>query len=147
MDTKKILNIVTLVMFVITLVLLGLFVFGGQVPNQSYPTPVYTEAFLNWAYILCGVAVLAALAFPIARLVTRPKEAMKSFIGLACVVVVVLIAYALADDTPLQLTGYTGPDNVPSRLLFTDTIIYTMYILFGVAVLAIIGTEIYRRVK
>lgn len=147
MSTKKILNIVTIVMFVITLVSLGLFVFGGQVPNQLYPTPVYTEAFLNWAYVLCGVAVLAALVFPVARLISRPKEAMKSFIGLGCVVVVVLIAYAMADDTPLQLTGYTGPDNVPSRLLFTDTIIYTMYILFGAAVLAIIGTEIYRRVK
>lgn len=147
MDSKKILNIVTIVMFLITVVLLGLFIFGGKVPNQLYDTPVYTGTLLNWAYILCGIAVLAAMIFPIARLFTRPKQAMKSFIGLAGVAVLVLIAYAMADDTPLKLIGYNGPDNVPSRLLMTDTIIYTMYFLFAGAVLAIIGTEIYKRVK
>ncbi len=147
MNKKKILNIVTLVMFLITLVLLGLFIFGGKVPNQVYPTPVYTGALLNWAYILCGIAILAAVVFPIIRLFTRPKQAMKSFIGLAGLVVIVLIAYALADDTPLKLVGYNGPDNVPSRLLMSDTIIFTMYFLFAGAILAILGTEIYKRVK
>ena len=122
MNNKKILNIVTLVMFLITLVLLGLFIFGGKVPNQAYDTPVYTGALLNWAYILCGIAILAAVVFPIARLFTRPKQAMKSFIGLVGLVVIVLIAYAMADDTPLKLIGYNGPDNVPSRLLMSDTI-------------------------
>ena len=147
MNNKKILNIVTLVMFLITLVLLGLFIFGGKVPNQAYDTPVYTGALLNWAYILCGIAILAAVVFPIARLFTRPKQAMKSFIGLVGLVVIVLIAYAMADDTPLKLIGYNGPDNVPSRLLMSDTIIYTMYFLFAGAVLTILGTEIYKRVK
>lgn len=147
MNSKKILNIVTIVMFVITVVLLGLFMFGGNVPNQLYTTPVYTSSLLNWAYILCGIAILAALVFPIARLFTRPKQAMKSFIGLAVVVVLVLIAYAIADGTPMKIIGYNGPDNVPSMLILSDTIIYTMYFLFAGAVLAILGTEIYRRMK
>ena len=147
MDSKKILNLVTIVMFVITVVLLGLFMFGGEVPNQPYTTPVYTAALLNWAYILCGIAIIAAIIFPVIRLFTRPKQAMKSFIGLAGVVVVILIGYALADGTPLKLVGYTGPDNVPSMLIFSDTILYTMYFLFAAAILAILGTEIYRRMK
>ena len=91
MDSKKILNLVTIVMFVITVVLLGLFMFGGEVPNQPYTTPVYTSTLLNWAYILCGIAIIAAIIFPVIRLFTRPKQAMKSFIGLAGVVVVILI--------------------------------------------------------
>ena len=64
MDSKKILNLVTIVMFVITVVLLGLFMFGGEVPNQPYTTPVYTSTLLNWAYILCGIAIIAAIIFP-----------------------------------------------------------------------------------
>ena len=142
MDSKKILNLVTIVMFVITVVLLGLFMFGGEVPNQPYTTPVYTSTLLNWAYILCGIAIIAAIIFPVIRLFTRPKQAMKSFIGLAGVVVVILIGYA-----PMKLVGYTGPDNVPSMLIFSDTILYTMYFLFAAAILAILGTEIYRRMK
>ena len=147
MNSKKILNILTIVMFDITAVLLGLFMFGGKVPNQLYTTPVYTSTLLNWAYILFGIAIIAAIIFPIIRLFSRPKQAMKSFIGLAVVVVVVLIAYAMADGTPMKIIGYNGPDNVPSMLILSDTIIYTMYILFAGTILAIIGTEIYRRVK
>ena len=147
MNSKRILNLVTIVMFAITIVLLGLFMFGGEVPNQPYTTPVYTAALLNWAYILCGIAIIAALIFPIIRLFTRPKQAMKSFIGLAGVAIIVLIGYALADGTPMKLIGYTGPDNVPSRLIFSDTILYTMYFLFAAAILAILGTEIYRKMK
>lgn len=147
MDSKKILNIVTLVMFAITAVLLGMFMFGGDIPNQVYTTPVYTTSFLNWAYILFGIAIIAAVIFPIARLFSRPKQAMKSFIGLLVILVIVLIAYSLADGTPMKIIGYTGTDNVPSMLLFSDTILYTMYFLFAGAILAIIGTEIYRRVK
>ena len=73
MDSKKILNLVTIVMFVITVVLLGLFMFGGEVPNQPYTTPVYTSTLLNWAYILCGIAIIAAIIFPVIQSVYPPE--------------------------------------------------------------------------
>ena len=50
--TEKILKIVTIVMFAITVVILGFFIFGGEVPDQVYTTPVYAASLLNWAYIL-----------------------------------------------------------------------------------------------
>ena len=145
--TEKILNIATIVMFVITAVLLCMFMFGGEVPNQPYSTPVYTASLLNWAYILFGIAAIAALIFPVARLFTRPKQAMKSFIGFLGIVVIVLLAYAMADGTPMDIVGYSGPDNVPSRLIFSDTILYTMYFLCIGVVIAIAVTEIIRRVR
>ncbi|CCZ07804.1 MULTISPECIES: hypothetical protein [Culturomica] len=145
--TEKILKIVTIVMFAVTAVILGMFIWGGDVPDQQYTTPVYTASLLNWAYVLFVIAVIAAVIFPIVRLFTRPKQAMKSFIGLAALAVVVLIAYAMADGTPMNIIGYSGTDNVPSRLIFSDTIIYTMYILFGAAIIAIFATELLRKVR
>lgn len=145
--TEKILKIVTIVMFAVTAVILGMFIWGGDVPDQQYATPVYTASLLNWAYVLFIIAVIAAVIFPIVRLFTRPKQAMKSFIGLAALAVVVLIAYAMADGTPMNIIGYSGTDNVPSRLIFSDTIIYTMYILFGAAIIAIFATELLRKVR
>ena len=109
-------------MFVITVVLLGLFYFGGELPNSQYVTPVYTEQLLWWSYLLFGVAIVAALVFPIARLFTRPKEAMKSFIALAGIIVLVLIAYSMSDGTIMNIPGYSGSDNVPGTLKFTDKI-------------------------
>ena len=144
---NKILNIVTIVMFVITVVLLGLFYFGGELPNSQYVTPVYTEQLLWWSYLLFGVAIVAALVFPIARLFTRPKEAMKSFIALAGIIVLVLIAYSMSDGTIMNIPGYSGSDNVPGTLKFTDTILITTYFLGIGAIGAIVVKEIIRRVR
>ena len=144
---NKILNIVTIVMFVITVVLLGLFYFGGELPNSQYATPVYTEQLLWWSYLLFGIAIVAALIFPIARLFTRPKEAMKSFIALAGIIVLVLIAYSMSDGTIMNIPGYSGSDNVPGTLKFTDTILITTYFLGIGAIGAIFLTEIIRRVR
>ena len=144
---NKILNIVTIVMFVITVVLLGLFYFGGELPNSQYVTPVYTEQLLWWSYLLFGVAIVAALVFPIARLFTRPKEAMKSFIALAGIIVLVLIAYSMSDGTIMNIPGYSGSDNVPGTLKFTDTILITTYFLVIGAICSIVVTEIIRRVR
>ena len=138
---NKILNIMTIVMFVVTIVLLGLFYFGGELPNSQYSTPVYTEQLLWWSYLLFGVAIVAALIFPVARLFTRPKEAMKSFILL------VLIAYSMSDGTIMNIPGYSGADNVPGTLKFTDTILITTYFLGIGAIGAIVVTEIIRRVR
>ena len=144
---NKILNIVTIVMFVITVVLLGLFYFGGELPNSQYVTPVYTEQLLWWSYLLFGVAIVAALVFPIARLFTRPKEAMKSFIALAGIIVLVLIAYSMSDGTIMNIPGYSGSDNVPGTLKFTDTILITTYFLGIGAIGAIVVAEIIRRIR
>ena len=144
---NKILNIVTIVMFVITVVLLGLFYFGGELPNSQYVTPVYTEQLLWWSYLLFGVAIVAALVFPIARLFTRPKEAMKSFIALAGIIVLVLIAYSMSDGTIMNIPGYSGSDNVPGTLKFTDTILITTYFLGIGAIGAIVVKKIIRRVR
>ena len=135
---NKILNIMTIVMFVVTIVLLGLFYFGGELPNSQYSTPVY---------LLFGVAIVAALIFPVARLFTRPKEAMKSFIALAGIILLVLIAYSMSDGTIMNIPGYSGADNVPGTLKFTDTILITTYFLGIGAIGAIVVTEIIRRVR
>ena len=134
----KLLNILTIVMFVVTVVLLGLFYFGGELPNSQYSNPIYTEQLLWWSYILFAVAIVAALIFPIIRLFTRPKEAMKSFIALAGIVILVLIAYSMSDGTIMD---------IPGTLKFTDTILITTYFLGIGAIGAIIVTEIIRRVR
>lgn len=147
MSYGKILNYITIGLFAISLIILGFFAFGGELPDQQYSTPVYTSLMLNWAYILTGVAIVAALIFPIGRLFVRPKEAMKSFLGIGGLVIIFLIGYALADGTPLNIPGYSGPDNIPGTLVLTDTIIYAMYILIFATIGAIIATEVIKKFR
>ena len=148
LNLGKISNILIAVLIIITVVVTVMFAVGGELPGGSqYSTPIYTSTLLNWAYILLGIATISALIFPIIRLVSRPKQAVNTFIGLGILAAVIGVARAMADGTPLNLIGYTGPDNVPSALIFSDTIIFTMYFLLGGTVLAIVSTEIIRKFR
>ena len=142
---EKLLNVLVAVLIAITVAIGIMFAVGGELPNQLYSTPVYTGTLLNWAYILLGLATVSALLFPLVRLATRPKQALGSLLGLVVLAVVIGVSYSLSDGTPLELVGYNGLDNVPSMLMFSDTIIFTMYFLLGGTVAAILVTEIYRK--
>ncbi len=127
-----------------TLVLMGMFFFGGEVEDAPMTTPIYTDTVLNWAKsLLVGAAVMTIL-FEIIFLILNPKHAIKSLISIALLGVIVLIAYSMGDGTPLQIVGYKGPDNVPSMLILGDTFLYTTYILLGGVFLSILYTEVSR---
>jgi len=145
----KYLNIATIGMFVITGLLMGLYYFGGEVPNQAHTTPVFTDQMIVWAYILFGISAGSAIIFGIVSFIMNIKESKKSLISIAAIAVLVLIAYAMADKsgTLLDLPGYTGTDNTPGTLEFADTILYSMYFLGLGAVGSIIVTEILRKVR
>ena len=141
---SKLLSIVLYAILAVTLVLVGLFFFGGEVEGATYHTPIYTETFLNWGIALVIGAAVITILFEVVRLVINPKNAARSLVSIALIALVVFIAYSLSDATILNLPGYNGSDNVPSMLVLSDTFLYTMYFLFGGAFLAIIYTEVSR---
>jgi hypothetical protein len=141
---NSILNIVLYAILAVTLFLAGLFYFGGYVEGAAYPTPNFTDPILNWGIVLVIATSAFAIISEIAFIVLRPKNAVRSLISIGALAVMVLGAYSLGDDTPLVLAGYTGPDNVPSMLVMSDTMLYTMYFLFAVAIGSIAYSEISR---
>ncbi len=100
------------------------------------------DMILYWSYVLFGIAAVAALVFPLVRMFTRPKEAVKALISVAVVAVFVFIAYMLADDTILTLPGYEGADNVPGTLQFSGMMLWTSYLLFAGAIASILYVEV-----
>ncbi|MCU4162662.1 hypothetical protein [Carboxylicivirga caseinilyticus] len=144
---SKILNIVLYLLLAITLVFAAMFFFGGEVEGAAYTTPVYTNAFLNWGILLVFLTGGITLLAEVFNLVMHPKNAVRTLISMGLLLIVVLVSYALADTTPLDIIGYQGPDNVPSMLAMAGTMLYGMYILFGVAVIAILYSELSRLFK
>ncbi len=149
MDTNlnKILNITLIVIMAITGVITFMFFYAGPTPESAgslYPEPIYTDVLLNWSYLLFGLAVVLALVFAIIAVIKNPKNAVSTLIVLAAFGLVILVSYLMADDTLLNLPGYTGPDNTPAMLKFADTILYTTYILFVVALLVAFGSVAFR---
>ena len=56
---------------------------------------------LTWAYILLGLTVAVSIILPLINLIKNPKGAIGTFVGLAIVVVVMGVCYALASDLPV----------------------------------------------
>ena len=144
---SKYLNILTYVMLGLTVVFVAMFYLGGDLPNQPYDTPVYTDSLIHWAKALFIITVCLSVLFPVLQIVSDPKGAIKGLAGLAGLGLIILIAYSLSDDTLLNLPGYTGDDNSVGPLKFADTVLYTMYALGAGAILSIVVTETMRKFR
>ena len=144
---SKVLNIVLLVLILITVVIMALFYFGGELEGAANPTPLYYENALNWGIILVLLASVITIGFEIYNMVLHPKNAVRSLTSMGLLVLVFLISYFFSDGTPLKIIGYEGTDNVPSVLITTDTMVIGTYILFAVAVLSILYIEVARLFK
>jgi len=148
--TSRLIKILLGVFMAVTVVMVVLFYAGPVVPDTvgtNFEEPVFTEAFIIWAYILLVITLVLTLGFSLFNMVTNPKGATKSLLGLVGAAVIILIAYFLADDTLLNLPHYTGKDNVPATLKLVDTGLFTTYIFAGLAVIAILYAEIAKAFK
>ena len=146
-------------MFAIILIVMGLFFFGGDATGAAVIPgvdpemwqPAQTDALLYLMYALFGIAIAATLVAAVfqfgAALKDSPANALKSLIGVIVLVAVVVIAWAMGSDEPLNIPGYDGTDNVPFWLKITDMFLYSIYILFGATVLAIIFSSIKKKLS
>ncbi len=112
-----------------------------------YTNNISEEPLIYVAYAFVVIAAIFAIGFPIYQLMSNPKGALNTLIGLAILGVIVLIAYSLASDQVMHIVGYEGPDNNPSTLKLVGTGLFTTYILFFLSLAAIVITEIYNAVK
>lgn len=98
--------------------------------------------FIVWGYILVVVAILLSLVFPLVNIILNPKNALKALFGVLGMGLVFLIGYLLADPTPMVGTT-ENPDFLNrSILILADTGIIATYILFVVAILALLFVTI-----
>ena len=102
-------------------------------------------------YALFGVAIAATVIGAVfqfgAALKDNPANAIKSLLGLVLLVVVLVVAWAMGDGTPMQIQGYDGTDNVPFCLKLTDMFLYSIYILLFVTIVAIIVSGIKKKLS
>ena len=148
-NISKITSVLLYVLMAISVVLLIMFYkVTADIPAETdFDTQIeiyggILDLILSWSFVLLIMAAVAAVVFPLVRMFTRPKEAVKALMSFAVVAVFVVIAYVLADDTILELPGYNGNDNVPGTLRFAGTMLWTTYLLFIGAIASIFYVEI-----
>ncbi len=136
---------IVVTLFIITIVMICLFSFGPY--DAELEGPEYTEALLNWGYILLGISVVASLLFPIVSFVTKPKQGIKNLIPLLGLVAVAAVCYYTAEGEVLELPGYNGSDNNPETIKWSEAILFLTYVMMILNIAAIIITEIFKKIK
>ena len=126
------------------LVVLGMFYGVGysEINAAGLVEPANTPALMYLMYGMFAVTVIATLIGAIAQfggaLKDNPKGAIKSLIGLILLIVLLIVTYNIGSSETVIMGGGTEYTNV-TMLKVTDMLLYSTYVLFG---LAAIGTLI-----
>jgi multisubunit Na+/H+ antiporter MnhB subunit len=141
---RKISSWTLLTVSIISIALLALFFFGGvDEPIGEWKNPAYTGEVLIWSYVLLAICALSMILFGITQFFnkfkTSPKGALTSLAVFVGIIVLLIIAYAIGDETPLSgINADSQKYNVDSWLKITDMWLYAMYMLSLLSVLAIL---------
>ena len=107
---------------------------------------IYLDEFLYWAGILLALTVVVTVISPIYGYIVNPKNMGKLIISAGVAIVIIIIAYMLADDsvTEVQAVKYGLTEAGSKRV---DVGLYTTFITFGLAVLALLYSSVVRLFK
>ena len=119
------------------LVVLGMFYFVGyNNPVGEYNEPQNTEALMYLMYAMFGVSVIITLLGALAQfagaLKDNPKSAIKSLLGLILLIVLLIVTYNMGSSETVVLGDGTEYSDV-TMLKISDMLIYSTYVLFGIA--------------
>lgn len=124
---------------------------GLEVAGDTLSVPVFTDLFLNWNYILFGLAVLATLVFVVAGFCRQFKaDSKKALFTLGVVVVFILlfvVCWFLGSPEKITIIGYDGTDNQGFWAQLADMMMYASYVLVCGVILSIIFGWVYSMVK
>ncbi len=104
-----------------------------------------SEFGLYLAYILFAIGLLAAIVLPLIKAFDQPKQLMRAGVGLGGLLVVFLISWAIAGNE--VTTMYTTKDVGAGLSKLVGGVLTMMYLLMGIAFVAIIYTEISKSFK
>lgn len=142
------------------LLLLGVVVFVYFViasvlyPEPATEFPVGTvgnamgvNVMLIYTYVVFAVALLLSIFFPIAQIVSNPKGAMRTLVGLIAMIVIFGISYLLASDAPVPNPAENGFFTNPMVLKLTDVGLYATYAILVISFIVILWGEIRSALK
>ncbi|MBS9768483.1 MAG: hypothetical protein KGV44_13230 [Flavobacteriaceae bacterium] len=140
----KLSKIVLYILIAVSVVVMGLFFFGGGTEQtlsdaadaDMFYVPNYTSLAIDWASVLFTIAVVVAIFLGIWGFIQAPKQSVKSLFGIVALGVILLVCYFSADTTPIMLSnGKMFNDEL--GLILADVCIYSSAILFVLTLVSI----------
>ena len=155
---NKIFKYIKYLSYVLLLLGVGVFVYF-VVASVLYPEPATefpvgtvgnamgVNVMLIYAYVVFAVALVLAIVFPLINIISNPRGAMRTLIGVVAMLVIFFVSYLLSSDAPVPNPAANGYFPNPTVLKRTDVGLYAGYAIFVVAILVILWGEIRSAVK
>jgi len=100
---------------------------------------------LYLAYAMVGLAGLGAIVLPLVNAISQPKQLVKGLMGVAGLVVLYFISWAVAGSEVTAMYTEKGITASSSQLIGGALTLF--YLLTGIALIGIAYTEISRLIK
>ncbi|MDR0365016.1 MAG: hypothetical protein LBH92_08390 [Bacteroidales bacterium] len=139
---------------VIVLVAAGLLftiltVVDGNIGNKPTPEGLAStslNAMMYIAYIALAITIVVMLIFPIVQMVSAPKKALKSLLGIVAIAVLWFICYTLSsNELSSQFLEKYNLSESTSALV--GSFLYLTYIIVGLIILATIFMSVRGSIK
>ena len=147
---NKLSSIVLYILFAATVVVSLLFYLGGYVdPNAEYVEPVYTNSLMLLMYAFVAIAAVIGLVTQtiqfVKKAISEPKTAIKSILGIALLVVILVVTYFVSDGKQVEVLGVEPISETWIRLV--DMQLYSAYILAGIALVLMAIGGVFKKIK
>lgn len=139
MKFMKYISYIGYVLLAVSAIIFIAFLATSNFSQEEFPL---ADLVLNWTYSMIAIASVVAVILPLINMAKNPKAMIRTLIGVGAVGLVVLVCYLMADDTAIVTPGKTFDNR--SELIISDTGLYATYFAFTVAILTIIGGEVYK---
>ena len=135
-------SITLYLLMAVSVVFAFIYYMGKKVPGTegtSFEAPKITDTVLIWAYILFGIAAIAAIIFPLINVIKNPASAKNILIVLLVFGILITISYLLSSGEPIS---FLKVDVTAKTLKIVDTGLIITYIFAAVAFLGILFYEV-----
>jgi hypothetical protein len=147
--SNKISTVVLWICMSITLILSAWFYLAYSADSENVETE--TEALINWLFFVSILTISVSLFFTVTYLIRlwkiSPKKMGQSLSGIFALIILLFITYSIGNDKSLVIVGYKGHDNTHIWLKITDMWIYSIYVLLGLAFIALFGGILWSYLK
>jgi len=155
---KRLTGIIPVALMALSVLFAGLVFFGPEgEPMASadgfemMTVPQFTNTLMYWMYGLLGFTALVTVVLAIVKfaknMMGNPKKSIKPLIVITGLALVFIVSWSLGSQEKLPIFGYDGTENEGFMAQFVDMFLYAIYAIFGLIILAIIGSRIYVKLK
>lgn len=142
------------ILMALAVIVLCICFFGGSEPvnynGEDFSDP-HVSVLLYFVYFEIAIAALvtlwsAASSFAV-KMKTNSKQAIIGLVGVAVIILLMIITYAIGDGTKMNIIGYEGTDNEGTWSKIADMFLMTSYVLAFIATLSLIASPIIKKLK